>query len=151
MLGHTSTLGKKSKRKRSSLGIRDRTSVERRARWTSSPLSMVLSIAGLRSAKARKKKDFCLEPCHRVPTAELKARLKAESLFAFFCVPKTLCRCWRQQGSRRFPLFPCLIIFLHSVFSETNFGRSVISFASLRYVRLATNISFLYIFITIQF
>jgi len=34
----------------------------------------------------------------------------------------------------------CLIICLHSALSEKNVGRSIISFASLRYVRLATNI-----------
>jgi len=47
----------------------------------------------------------------------------------------------RKAYVRKIPLFHCLIICLHSAFSEKNFGRSVISFASLRYVRLATNIS----------
>jgi len=46
-------LAKSQKRKKASLGIRDRTSVERRARWTSSLLSIVLSIAGLTSAITR--------------------------------------------------------------------------------------------------
>jgi len=47
----------------------------------------------------------------------------------------------READIRSFPLFLCLIIFLHSALSETNFGRSVNLFASLRYVWLATNVS----------
>jgi len=47
----------------------------------------------------------------------------------------------RESAIRRFPLFLCLVICLHSALSETNFGRSVIYVASLRYFRLATNIS----------
>jgi len=46
-----------------------------------------------------------------------------------------------EADIRSFPLFLCLIICLHSALSETNFGRSVISFESLLYVRLATNVS----------
>jgi len=45
----------------------------------------------------------------------------------------------RDADTWGFPLFLCLTICLHSALSETNFGRSVIFFASLRYVRLATN------------
>jgi len=44
---------KSQKRKTPSLAIRDRNSVKRHAHWTSSPLSVVLSIAGLTSAITR--------------------------------------------------------------------------------------------------
>jgi len=47
----------------------------------------------------------------------------------------------REKDIQKFPLFLCLIICLHSALSEINFGRSVISLASLCYVLLAINIS----------
>jgi len=82
--------------------------------------------------------------------------LKAKRLIVFFVVPVEVSRkvgaahktayendraTKRDRYSEIFPLFRCLIICLHSALLETNFGQSVISFAPLRYVRLATNIS----------
>jgi len=36
------------------------------------PTSLLTSIAAQRFRHKKNKKAFCLEPCHRVPTAELK-------------------------------------------------------------------------------
>jgi len=82
--------------------------------------------------------------------------LKANSVFFFFSVPKTLCRCWRQQRSRR-SVEDCqrkrscnkerqiaslsLSYYLPALGAlRDKFKQVRFFFESLRYVRLATSV-----------
>jgi len=85
---------------------------------------------------AQGKKHFCFFLClKRCAAVDVRREAERRRL-----PTKTIVQ-QREADIRSFPIFLCLIICLHSTLSETNFGMSVISFESLRYVRLATNVS----------